>query len=268
MRGNLRKLVAALATPVRYRLPLGDRLVPLNDCLGRRFRLSFSGRINCIACGREIRKSYQQGYCFPCVRRLAACDLCMVKPELCHYDAGTCREPAWGREHCLRDHVVYLANTSGLKVGITRLAQVPTRWLDQGACQALPIFRAATRLLAGRLEVILKQEVSDRTDWRRMLRGEPPPLDLPAAAKRLLAFRAGELAALAGAGLAPLSGEVPVTIVYPVRRYPEKVRSYNLDRERQIDDQLLGIKGQYLIFAGGVLPVRKYAGYFVEVAIN
>ncbi len=267
VRGNLRQLVAVPADPVQYWLPVGDRRLPLHDCLGRVMTLSFTGQVNCIACGRKTRKSFQQGYCFPCVRRLAACDLCQVKPELCHYAAGTCREPDWGREHCFQDHVVYLANTSGLKVGITRQSHVPGRWLDQGAVQALPVFRVPDRRLAGQVEVILKQYVADRTDWRRLLRGEPPLLDLPAAAERLAAAGAAAIAALGREQVQRLVAARPLTIAYPVRRYPEKVRSYNLEREGEISDQLLGVKGQYLIFAGGVLSVRKYAGYLVEVTV-
>jgi len=270
--GNLAKMVAELADPVSYRLPVGTILVPLNQSIGRRLTITFAGRINCIACGRLIKKSFQQGYCFPCVRKLAACDICMVQPEKCHYAAGTCREPSWGEEHCLRDHYVYLANTSGVKVGITRLPQVPTRWIDQGAVQALPLYRVSERLLSGLLEVRLKKELSDRTDWRRLLRGDPPRIDLPALAGKLHEGLAAEIAGLQehfGAdAVVFMKDAVSVDIVYPVSRYPEKIRTYNLDKTPEISDVLLGIKGQYLIFAGGVLNVRKYGGYYVELTVN
>ena len=196
----------------------------------------------------------------------------MVQPERCHYAAGTCREPDWGEKHCLRDHYVYLANTSGVKVGITRLTQVPTRWIDQGAVQALPFYRVNERLISGLLEVKLKKKLSDRTDWRRLLRGDPPRVDLPALAETLREYLAAEIVELQehfGAdAVVFVKDAVPVDIVYPVSRYPEKIRAYNLDKTPLISDVLLGIKGQYLIFAGGVLNIRKYGGYFVELSIE
>lgn len=269
MSGNLAKMVCKRELPVSYQLPLGTMLVPLNQYIGRQLGIKFTGRINCIACGRLIKKSFQQGYCFPCVRKLAVCDICMVKPEKCHYAVGTCREPAWGEAHCLQDHYVYLANTSGVKVGITRLSQVPTRWIDQGAVQALPLYRVKERLLSGLLEVWLKKELSDRTDWRRMLGGDPEIVDLPAIAKTLHECFAADIAELRKRfgedSVTFMEGASPVDITYPVSRYPEKIRVYNLDKTPEISDVLLGIKGQYLIFAGGVINVRKYGGYFVEL---
>ena len=270
--GNLAKMVSRLDNPVSYQLPVGTISVSLNQYIGRRLSLNFTGWINCIACGRLIKKSFQQGYCFPCVRKLAVCDICMVKPEKCHYAAGTCREPAWGEVHCLQDHYVYLANTSGVKVGITRLSQVPTRWIDQGAVQALPLYRVKERLISGLLEVRLKKELSDRTDWRCMLRGDPEIVDLPAIAETLherFAADIVEVRELFGEDSVTFMGDsVPVEITYPVSRYPAKIRAYNLDKTPEISDVLLGIKGQYLIFAGGMLNVRKYGGYFVELAID
>jgi len=269
MSGNLAKMVCKLERPVSYQLPLGTMLVPLNQYIGQPLSLKFTGRINCIACGRLIKKSFQQGYCFPCVRKLAVCDICMVKPEKCHYDAGTCREPGWGEKHCLQDHYVYLANASGVKVGITRLSQVPTRWIDQGAVQALPLYRVKERLLSGLLEVKLKEELSDRTDWRRMLGGDPEIVDLPAIAKALHERFDADIAEVRKVfgedSVTFMDGASPVDISYPVSRYPEKIRAYNLDKTPEISDVLLGIKGQYLIFAGGVINVRKYGGYFVEL---
>jgi len=270
--GNLAKMVSKLDNPVSYQLPVGPISVPLNQYIGQPLSLNFTGRINCIACGRAIKKSFQQGYCFPCVRKLAACDICMVKPEKCHYAAGTCREPLWGEAHCLQDHYVYLANTSGVKVGITRFSQVSTRWIDQGAVQALPLYLVKERLISGLLEVRLKKELSDRTDWRRMLRGAPETVDLPAIAKMLHEGFAADIAEVrelfGDDAVTFMAHETPVDIAYPVSSYPEKIGAYNLDKTPLISDVLLGIKGQYLIFAGGVLNVRKYGGYFVGLTID
>lgn len=134
---------------VSYALVCGEHVLPLSEYLGRHIRLDFSGKIHCIHCGKFTRKSFAQGFCFPCFRRLAQCDSCIMSPEKCHFPAGTCREPDWAETHCRVPHIVYLSNASGLKVGITRETQMPTRWIDQGAVQALPVFRVRERRLSG-----------------------------------------------------------------------------------------------------------------------
>ena len=259
------------ADPVRYTLPIGETSLPLNDHLGAAISIRATGVIHCIGCGRSTRKSFNQGYCFACFRTLARCDRCIVHPERCHYHLDTCREPEWGEANCMRPHVVYLANSSGVKVGITRESQVPTRWIDQGAVQALPIARVASRRLSGLLEVAFKEHVSDRTDWRRMLKGEPETVDLCAQRDALLSRLGDSLENLAD----PNDGATPElvqdapsrTFRFPVLEYPERVRSISLDKTPQVEGKLLGIKGQYLILACGVLNVRKHGGYEVELAI-
>ena len=267
MIGNLRKMAVEAAEPVRYHLPVGEERVSLNPLIGGPIRLHFTGDIHCIACGRKTKKSFSQGYCFPCTQRLAECDLCIVRPEKCHYDQGTCREPDWGRDHCLQPHYVYLANSSGLKVGITRGTQIPTRWIDQGATQGLPIFKVATRYQAGLIETALKAHVSDRTDWRRMLKGAAEPVDVAAERERLLAAAEADLAPVRerfGDAIEAVDTEPVTELAYPVDQYPEKVKSLNLDKTPTLEDTLRGIKGQYWILDSGVINIRKYAGYHVE----
>jgi len=270
--GDLRKMAAVPAAPVEYALRVGDAQVPLNPLLGARLRLAHTGRIHCVACGRETRKSFNQGYCYPCFKSLARCDRCIVQPERCHYHLGTCREPDWGLANCMQPHVVYLANASGVKVGITRASQVPTRWIDQGATQALPIARVSTRRLSGLVEVILKRHVADRTDWRRMLKGEPEPVDLAHRRDTLLDACGRELRALTaehpGAPPEIVDDAEVCRFAYPVLEYPRHVRSFNLDTIPELDATLLGIKGQYLILDTGVLNVRRHGGYEVEVAVQ
>ena len=175
--GRLRKMPAVAADPVAYTIAVGDTRIPLNELIGRPLRFDFDGIIRCIHCDRTT-KSFNQGFCYPCFRKLAVCDSCIMSPEKCHYHLGTCREPEWGETHCMVGHVVYLANSSGLKVGITRASQVPTRWIDQGAVDAIPMVRVATRYIAGLVEVACKAHVADRTNWRAMLKGDVPELDL------------------------------------------------------------------------------------------
>jgi hypothetical protein len=268
--GAVRKMKTQLEAPVRYTMLLGENEVPLNDYLGKQLQLDFQGEINCIHCDRKINKSFNQGFCYPCFKRLAQCDSCIVSPEKCHYAAGTCREPEWGEQHCMIDHVVYLANTSGLKVGITRGTQVPTRWMDQGATQARPIFRVATRLLSGLVESVFKSHIADKTNWRSMLKGGADVCDLEQERQRLMQACAGQLDALVQAhgiqAITELPSEAEVHIDYPVLEYPAKVSSFNLDKTPSIGGTLMGIKGQYLIFDRGVINMRKYGGYQIALS--
>ena len=169
----------------------------------------------------------------------------------------------------MQDHIVYLANSSGVKGGITRATQVPTRWIDQGATQALPIIRVRNRFQSGVLEVLFKQHVSDKTNWRDMLKGVATPLDLNVKATEILKQFGSEVDEIKERynpfGVSVLNGIEMVDISYPVTRYPDKITSYNFDKEPIIEDKLLGIKGQYLIFEGGVINLRKFSGYEVEL---
>lgn len=263
--GAVRKMKTQLQDPVSYSMLLGDHDIPLNDYLGRQLQLEFAGVINCIHCDRKTNKSFNQGYCYPCFQRLAQCDICIVSPQKCHFAAGTCREPEWGEEHCMIDHIVYLANTSGIKVGITRGSQVPTRWMDQGATQARPIFRVDSRLHSGLVEILFKEHVADKTNWQAMLKGSADPRDLEQERQRLMTECAGDLAALVQArgiqSITELPNEPEVQINYPVLEYPLKVKSFNLDKTPSVGGTLMGIKGQYLIFDSGVINMRKYGGY-------
>ncbi len=267
--GQLRKMHTRLVSPVAYQLPLGDRLVELNAHLGQPIKLTFTGEINCLHCGRKTKKSFSQGYCYPCFTRLPQCDSCIVKPEKCHFHEGTCRDPAWGERHCFQPHVVYLANSSGVKVGITRGEQVPTRWIDQGAVQALPILEVDNRLHSGLIEQIIAAHVSDKTNWRTMLKGQIEPIDLVAERDRLLALCALQLDALREQygqdAIRALDAEV-VNIEYPVLEYPTKVATHNFDKNPEVAGVLLGIKGQYLILDTGVINIRKFAAYNVQLS--
>jgi hypothetical protein len=263
--GNARKMNTTLGETVQYHMVFGDTEVPVNQYLGSRLQLTFSGVINCIHCGRKTSKSFNQGYCYPCFKRLARCDSCIMNPEKCHYHQGTCREPEWGETHCMIEHIVYLANTSGIKVGITRGSQVPTRWMDQGATQAKPIFRVDSRHHSGMVEVLFKTRIADRTNWQAMLKGDAPDCDLERIRRDLLHGCEDELATLRERhglqAITELEDAPEIRIRYPVMSYPEKVKSFNLDKTPTISGTLIGIKGQYLMFDTGVINIRKYGGY-------
>ena len=260
--GNLEKMRVQHTAPVLYSLPVGDESVALNPLLGKKITLRYTGDINCIHCGRKTNKSFQQGYCYPCMQKLARCDLCILKPELCHFHQGTCREPEWGREHCMIQHIVYLAVSSGLKVGITRHTQIPTRWIDQGAIAAVPIARVVSRYDAGRLEVALKAHFADKTNWRNMLKNTVDAIDLYEEKTRIRSVLTELLKDYPGAVLA----ETPIcNFEYPVLQYPSKIKSLSFDKTPQVEGTLLGIKGQYLLLDTGVINIRNHSGYKITL---
>jgi len=268
--GTLRKMRVVPGDggePARYALADGhwnpdERVAdhPLQAYLGRELWLEHTGTIACVYCGRQTKKSFGQGFCFPCFQARAEADSCIVRPELCHYHEpdDPCRDDAFAHRHCFQPHVLYVSLTSAPKVGITRRENVPTRWLDQGATMAIPLAELPDRRTVGLLEARLRDEVglADRTHWTRLLKFETGEGDLLALA--------GEVAARLAAWevpLLPAAERVEHAFAYPVLAYPQKVKSFNLDREPRAGGVLQGIKGQYLIFDQGVINLRKYTGY-------
>lgn len=269
-RGALDKMSARLESPVQYAFRLGDAQIPVNPLIGETVRLEYLGEIFCSHCGRKTKKSFAQGYCYPCFTKLAQCDSCIMSPEKCHFEDGSCREPEWGERFCMTDHVVYLANSSGAKVGITRATQVPTRWIDQGARQALPIMRVATRQQSGFVEDLLRSQVTDRTNWRALLKGEAEPLDLVAIREQIFDACAEGIVALQQRfglqAIQPVIDMAPIEISYPVEAYLAKITSFDLDKTPVVEGTLQGIKGQYLIFDTGVINVRKFTAYQLAIS--
>ncbi|MFC3853106.1 DUF2797 domain-containing protein [Salinispirillum marinum] len=253
----------------QYTLILGEQRIAMNEFIGQRIRLEHSGRIFCQHCGVQTKKSWQ-GFCYDHFMSLAQADGCIMSPEKCHFEQGTCREPEWGERNCFQTHYVYLANTGQVKVGITRGTQVPTRWLDQGAHQALPIARVRSRYLAGLLEVLFKQHVSDKTHWRTMLKSTDEDIDLAATRDQLFAECTSELQDLQsqyGLQAVQLIQHADIyTVIYPLKDMPEKFSSFNFDKETVVEGTLLGMKGQYLILDTGVINIRRFTGY--EASFN
>lgn len=270
MRGILKKMFTELGEPVQYQLPIGDHAFPLNDCLGEKLKLTYTGSISCVYCARKSSKSFGQGYCYPCFKKLARCDMCIIKPEQCHYAKGTCREPEWGEANCMRDHYVYLANSSGIKVGITRETQIPHRWIDQGAIQAVPILKVASRHLSGLVEILFAEKIPDKTNWQAMLKGQNERLNMEGFRDQLLEQCSADIVQLqeqfGTEKLTILTADQAINIEYPVLEYPKKIKSLNFDKEAEINAVLKGIKGQYLIFDTGVINIRKYSGYEIDLA--
>ncbi len=260
------KLVGGVA---HYQLGPKGAEIELNSLIGKPLKILFQKEINCTNCGTKVKKAYAGGYCYPCSLKLAECDMCILKPELCHYARGTCREPSWGEANCMIPHYIYLANSSGLKVGITRNTQIPTRWIDQGAISGLPIMRVQSRYQSGVFEKLFASEIKDKTDWRKMLKGNNEEIDLEEARASLFELFGEDLDSMEGdfgaAQVEILESEQVTTIEYPVLIYPEKVTSMSLDKMDIVAGVLQGIKGQYLIFDTGVINIRSHTGYKVAL---
>jgi len=268
MVGTIRKMSTGISNNqiVEYQMRLGDQSIALNTLLGQKISLSFNGNIRCVHCDKSTKKSFGQGHCYRCFIKLAACDSCMMSPEKCHYHHGTCRQPEWADQYCMQSHYVYLANSSSVKVGITRGDQLPTRWLDQGAVQGRAIFSVHNRRMSGLVETLFKEEVADKTNWRAMLKGNAEHVDLELEQERLIS--------LLGEGLDALQSEFGLQSItdlsdhnkthcfeYPVLEFPTKVVSINAEKTPLVEGTLLGIKGQYWMLDTGVINIRKYTGY-------
>jgi len=258
--GNLLKMVSELQKTAHYYLHLGSEKWHMNDLIGMNVEIKYHHRINCIRCGRKTSKSFFQGYCYPCFIKAPETDECIVHPEKCQAHEGISRDMEWSKTHCLIDHYVYLAISSGLKVGVTRHTQIPTRWIDQGAHEAVKLAKAPNRHIAGLIEVDLKQYLADKTNWQQMLKNQvKKPVDLLEAKEEASRKLSPDLQSYL------LKEENEVThIHYPVQAYPEKVKSISLDKTDHYQGKLTGIKGQYLMFEdNAVFNVRKHNGYWV-----
>ncbi len=268
--GVLQKMRTQANDPVSYTLVSGEAEAEapaelhLNERIGQRLSLRFEGQKSCVLCGRSVRKLYNQGACYPCLTTRPETDWCIVRPHECHFFEADnpCRDEEFAFARCFQPHVLYVALTSGPKVGITRQSQVPTRWMDQGATEAIIVARMGSRREVGLAEHALSRELPDRTDWRRMLRGQAPDMDLSAfasqVAERLVELELG----------APLPAEERERALfrYPAQAAPEPLKSMKLDKTPEIEGELLGIKGQYLLLDCGVINLRSHSGFHVSIA--
>ncbi|MCV2402750.1 DUF2797 domain-containing protein [Marinomonas sp. C2222] len=267
LQGNLKKMSADVHdNQVQYYLELNGERVFVNELLGEKVTLQIDGTIHCTNCGKVTKKSFSQGFCFNCFRKLAACDTCIMSPEKCHFHLGTCREPEWAERFCMQSHYVYLSNTSSLKVGITRGDQLPTRWIDQGATQGRALFSVENRRMSGLVETLFKAQVADKTNWRNMLKGIDVVMDLEQEQERLIEQVYEGLDALQSEfgfqSIVDLSDKNETfQFHYPVLEYPTKITSLNAEKTPRIEGTLMGIKGQYWILDTGVINIRKYTGY-------
>ncbi len=259
--GDLKKMRTELSGQVQYYMDLGGEEILMNALMGKKIRMVYHQRIHCIRCGRETKKSFAQGYCYPCFISAPETEECVLRPEMCRAHEGIARDIEFARAHCLIEHVVYLSVTSNLKVGVTRNTQVPYRWIDQGATAAVELARTPNRFLAGMIEVSLKEHLKDKTNWRAMLKNQN---DFNGD---LLEWKYRVRELIPAAYKQYFSGADDLyTISYPVSSYPGKVSSINLDKEPEFEGVLTGIRGQYLMIDHErVINIRKYGGYYISL---
>ncbi|MEJ6795570.1 MAG: DUF2797 domain-containing protein [Flavobacteriales bacterium] len=264
--GNIRKMRTELLDEVQYILPLYEVIEPLemvsmNQFIGQEISLQFENEINCVVTGKRIKKAYGDGMSYDAFMSSPMASPSIIRPELSRIHEGIAlRDKEWEEKHHLTPHLVYLSLTSEVKVGVTRETNIPYRWIDQGAVEAIILAEVPYRQLAGAIEVALKEYRSDKTNWRKMLKNEYEPTNLLDHKDELIAYLDEDLQQF-------ISDNDEITkIKYPVMSYPIKVTSMKLDKIPLIEKKLKGIKGQYLIFSDDtVFNMRSHSGYKVTL---
>lgn len=259
--GVLKKMQTENTNPVNYYLIMGSDFLNMNQLIDKEVHIEFVG-YQCLACG-ENKKIYRQGYCYDDFYKVPQAADWIMKPELskAHLDIED-RDLTYEKKVQLQPHIVYLANSSNVKVGVTRKTQVPTRWIDQGAHEALEIVEVPNRYLAGITEIALKEHISDKTNWRKMLKNDIEDVNLIEHREALKAYIPEEAQAYF------IEDNEETHIHFPVTKYPEKLKTLNLDKTPAYEGVLKGIKGQYLIFNDDtVFNVRSWEGYVVRISL-
>ncbi len=260
--GVLTKMQTEYSNPIQYYLVFENSFLSLNQLLDKNIEINFLG-YQCLQCGKK-KKIFRQGFCYDCFMSSPAAGDWIMKPELstAHLDLED-RDLEYEKRVQLQPHIVYLALSSEVKVGVTRKTQVPTRWIDQGAVQAIPIVEVPNRYLAGITEVALKEHFADKTNWQKMLKNEVPDADLIQERANLKYIIPKEVQDF----FHPEKEDL-YDLHFPVLEFPKKVTSLNLDKTPNFSGKLMGIKGQYLIFQDGtVFNVRTFEGYVVKISL-
>ncbi len=259
--GTLSKMQTELGSPIQYYLVFENSFLNVNQLLGKDIEIAFEG-YQCLNC-KKAKKVFRQGFCYDCFMSSPAVGDWIMKPELstAHLDIED-RDLAYEKRVQLQPHVVYLALSSEVKVGVTRNTQVPTRWIDQGAVQAVPIVEVPNRYLAGITEVALKNHYADKTNWQKMLKNDVPNVDLLLERNKAFEWLPNEVKEYF-----PKEEKI-IQMDFPVLQYPKKVTSLNLEKTPNFAGKLTGIKGQYLLFEEGtVFNVRTFEGYVVTMSL-
>ncbi|MGG7034132.1 MAG: DUF2797 domain-containing protein [Flavobacterium sp.] len=260
--GVLSKMQTEFSNPIQYYLIFESSFLNVNQLLDKEIEISFVG-YQCLNCGKK-KKIFRQGFCYDCFYSSPAVGDWIMKPELSTAHLGIAdRDLAYEEKAQLQPHIVYLALSSEVKVGVTRKTQVPTRWIDQGAECAIPIVEVPNRYLAGITEVALKDHFTDKTNWRKMLTNDIACTGLQEERQKVADFIPTETREYFESTKAEL-----LEINYPILQYPNKVNSLSLEKTPHYKGKLMGIKGQYLLFQDGtVFNVRSFEGYVVKISV-
>jgi hypothetical protein len=255
-RDTLKKMDTDLQDVVQYTLDIHGETHNMNDYIGKNIKIEWSGDVIC-SCKKVMKKFYRSGFCYQCYWDSPMASQSIFKPELCTAHLGIEeRDLEWEKEFQIAPHYVYLANSSGIKVGITRGSQGVIRWMDQGASQAILLAEVPNRRFSGDIEVSLKRFVADVTNWRKMLSGTPDFVDLVQLKEELSLHVPEELKQYI------LPNNTVTEIKYPVTKYPTKIKSVKLERTPIIEGELMGIKGQYLLLdEDRVFNIRSHEGF-------
>lgn len=260
--GVLRKMQTEMGQPIQYYMLFEDNFLNVNQVLNKQLKIDFI-RFQCLNCG-EDRPIFRQGFCKTCFFETPSAGDWIMRPELSTAHLGKeDRDLDYEKKVQLQPHIVYLANSSNIKVGVTRKTQVPTRWIDQGAHEAIEIVEVPNRYLAGITEVALKDHIGDKTNWRKMLTNDVDDEDLVTWRNKLKQFIPLEAKEYF------IENNNETHMEFPVLKYPEKVKSLNLSKTPSYEGVLSGIKGQYLIFEDNtVFNVRGSEGLFISLGIS
>lgn len=257
--GTLTKMETEMGSPIQYYLIFDSNFINVNQLINKEIEISFKG-YQCLNC-KKAKKIWRQGFCYDCFSTIPAAADWIMNPELskAHLDIED-RDLEYEKKVQLQPHTVYLALSSEVKVGVTRNTQVPTRWIDQGAVQALPVLETPNRYLAGVAEVALKNHFADKTNWQKMLKNDVPNVNLSEEKDKLKQWLPEETKPYF------IEKDTFYNLEFPVAKYPVKVSSLNLEKTPNFSGKVVGIKGQYLIFEDGtVFNVRTYEGYVVSL---
>ncbi|SDS36262.1 Protein of unknown function [Polaribacter sp. KT25b] len=259
--GVLKKMSTENLEEIQYYLDMKSDFLNMNQLLNKEITIKFV-TYECLNCHLE-KKIYRQGFCKSCFFEIPNAADWIMKPELskAHLDIED-RDLAYEKSVQLKPHIVYLANSSNVKVGVTRKQQVPTRWIDQGAHEAIEIVEVPNRYLAGITEVALKDYVGDKTNWRKMLKNDIEDENLVEWREKLKQYIPDE------AKQYFIENNSETHLNFPVLKYPKKPKSLNLIKTPIFTGKLVGIKGQYLIFDDEtVFNVRSNEGLVVSIDV-
>ncbi|WP_295833387.1 DUF2797 domain-containing protein [uncultured Winogradskyella sp.] len=260
-KGVLTKMQTEFQDPIQYYLVFKNDFIHVNQLIGKNIAMTFVGE-QCLSCGLN-REIYRQGFCKSCFFDMPNAGDWIMRPELstAHLDKED-RDLEYEKKVQLQPHIVYLANSSNVKVGVTRKTQVPTRWIDQGAHEAIEIVEVPNRYLAGITEVALKDFVADKTNWRKMLKNDIEDENLIEWRDKLKSHIPEEAKDYF------IEHNEETHLHFPVNQYPEKPKSLNIKKDGTYSGKLVGVKGQYFIFEDNtVFNIRANEGKVVEICI-